>query len=117
MKRTALTISLLLFFVIKIFSQESKDELLISAVLSHNVDSVRLLLEQGANPNYENIYGVSPLLFAVEEGDTVIIQILLDNGANINIVQPYDPPAVSFAVINFKIRLYVIYWIMVLILI
>ncbi len=102
MRRTLLVLSFLLTGVTCVLAQESKNEQLISAILNHNIDSVQLLLQQGANPNYENIYGVSPLLFAVEAGDTAVIRLLLDHGADINIVPPYDPPAVSFAVINFK---------------
>ena len=82
--------------------QQDINQLLISAILSRNADSVQLMLSQGANPNYEDVYGITPLLFAVETGDTNIIKLLLDKGAKIDIVPPYDPPAVSFAVINYK---------------
>ena len=102
MRRISVLIILLIIFYSVEAQRPQKQELLINAILSHNVDSVKLLLTQGANPNYENIYGITPLLFAVEQGDTAIIKILLDSGAKINIVPPYDPPAISFAVINFK---------------
>ena len=102
MKRLWVIVSLMFLCGFVTNAQIDKNQLLISSILNGNIDSVKLLLKQGANPNYENIYGITPLLFAVEQGDTVLIKILLDKGADMNIVPPYDPPAVSFAVINFK---------------
>ncbi len=102
MKRLWVIVSLVFLCAVSTRAQIDKNQLLISSILSGNVDSVKLLLKQGANPNYEDIYGITPLLFAVERGDTVLIKLLLDKGADIDIVPPYDPPAVSFAVITFK---------------
>ncbi len=76
--------------------------MLVNAIMNNNKDSVALLLSQGANPNYENEYGVTPLMFAVENANYDIISLLLNKGADINKVPPYDPPVLSFAVMNYQ---------------
>lgn len=48
--------------------------------------TVKLLLDHGANPNYENIL-YSPLYYATKERRDDIITLLLNYGANLN---PYD---------------------------
>jgi len=101
MKKFALSFIFFLSFYLT-YTQEYKNELLISAIINGNYDSVRVLLKQGADVNYETIYGITPVLFAVEKGDTNIIKLLLENGANINVVPPYDLPAIDFVIVNFR---------------
>ncbi len=95
---------LILFFLpFVVYSQHrSINDLLINAIVNNNKDSVALLLRQGANPNYENEYGVTPLMFAVENANYDIISLLLNKGADIDKVPRYDPPVLSFAVMSYK---------------
>ena len=46
---------------------------------------VRELLRAGANPNMQNSYGFTALMFASEYGHTKIVKLLLEGGANPNI--------------------------------
>ncbi|VFQ64396.1 unnamed protein product [Cuscuta campestris] len=48
-------------------------------------DSVKLLLEQNANPNAESDDGVTPLLGAVAAGSLRCVELLVNAGANANI--------------------------------
>ncbi len=98
MKR--LTFSLLiLLFSIKLFAQDINSQLF-AAVLNQNFDSVKILIKKGADVNAINIYGITPLLYAVDLGNYQICNFLLEKGANPNYIPPYDPPALSMAIIN-----------------
>ena len=48
-----------------------------------NIDIIQLLLDNGADPNYEEPY--PPLIRAIERGDPKIVKLLLDNKANVNV--------------------------------
>ena len=52
------------------------------AVCNNQTESVRLLLEAGANPNIQNTNGNTPLIRAVAQGYTEITKLLLEHGAN-----------------------------------
>ncbi|KAF0188359.1 MAG: Ankyrin, partial [bacterium] len=54
---------------------------------NENFETVKLLLDKGANPNTENNNSTlpSPLMVAVNAEHTEIVKILLDKGANPNI--------------------------------
>ena len=52
------------------------------AVKNGDVDEVRKLLENGANPNVKNGYGDTPLHEAVLENSVEIVTLLMDNGAD-----------------------------------
>jgi ankyrin repeat protein len=52
-----------------------------SAVAAHDRESVRLLLEAGADPNVEQQGGFTPLMGARHQGDEQMAQLLLDHGA------------------------------------
>ncbi|RWS27636.1 Ankyrin repeat domain-containing protein 50-like protein [Leptotrombidium deliense] len=55
------------------------------AVLSSNVDIVRLVLNHGANVQYPpELQKPTPLDFAILRGNLEMIKLLLDNGANVN---------------------------------
>lgn len=52
------------------------------AVIHNQTESVRLLLEAGANPNIQNENGNTPLIRAAAQGYTEITKLLLEHGAN-----------------------------------
>ena len=58
---------------------------LTDAVMSEQPESVRLLLNFGADPNYDgdNMH-VWPILFAARYGNLEILKLLVEHGANIN---------------------------------
>ena len=56
--------------------------LLMQAVLYGDADSVRLLLEQGADPNIRNDAGATALMWAVDDLEKT--RLLLAHGANVN---------------------------------
>jgi ankyrin repeat protein len=54
-----------------------------------NLDTVRLLLDVGADPNFRGRDGWSALHWAAEESHFEVVQMLLDAGANVNAVSSY----------------------------
>jgi ankyrin repeat protein len=55
---------------------------LMQAVLYGDVDSVRLLLEQGADPNIRNDAGATALMWAVDDPEKT--RLLIEHGADVN---------------------------------
>ena len=45
---------------------------------------VKLLLEKGAQPDFKNSTGWTPLSWAIEGGDVGVIHLLLANGAKVD---------------------------------
>jgi ankyrin repeat protein len=61
------------------------------------IDTVKLLLSRGANPNIIDIYGYSPLMKAIENNKIEIAEILLSHGADPNITSKYGWSALLLA--------------------
>lgn len=58
---------------------------LIAAAGKNHLDVVRLLLERGANPNFRDPAGWTPLIHATYFGSSLeLISLLVEKGANIN---------------------------------
>ncbi|KAA6224894.1 MULTISPECIES: ankyrin repeat domain-containing protein [unclassified Campylobacter] len=49
-----------------------------------NYESVKFLIDEGANVNFTNVFGKSPLFYAIEFGQKDIVRLLIANGANVN---------------------------------
>ena len=67
-----------------------RDTALMYASKKGHTETVRLLLDHGANPNSQDKYGDTPLILAVAYGDmseesTDILRLLLDHGADVNV--------------------------------
>lgn len=55
---------------------------LIYATVKNNVESLEILLQNGANPNLRSLTGRSPLNYAIEEKFQGCIILLLEEGEN-----------------------------------
>ncbi|KAE8162197.1 ankyrin repeat-containing domain protein [Aspergillus tamarii] len=62
-------------------SMPQSDADLLSASYEGNGNEVKRLCQLGSSPNTEDIFGATPLLIAVREGNAEIARILLDYGA------------------------------------
>ena len=56
------------------------------AARNGRVDTVRALLERGADVSRAKVTGATPLIGAVAEDHTDVVKILLENGADVNLV-------------------------------
>ncbi|XP_076288512.1 transient receptor potential cation channel subfamily A member 1-like [Lasioglossum baleicum] len=54
-----------------------------SAVKQHKVAVAQLLINYGANVNFKNNLGDTPIVYAIENSDTEMAKLLLTNGADI----------------------------------
>lgn len=59
-----------------------------AATASSHLNTVKLLVERGADVNVQDEHGNTALQTAVTEGSSGIVEILLDYGANPNIAEP-----------------------------
>ncbi len=83
-----------------IYISGAKDYNLILATENSYPEEVIRLLNTGADINYSTWDGITPLMFAVQNQDTVVTQILVLNGADID-KKPYSGiPALINSVIN-----------------
>lgn len=73
----------------KTYNNEASQELICTAFdLNLNLDRIRFLLENNANPNVKNNYGYTPLHQAASKGTNefsqILVQLLLNKGADVN---------------------------------
>lgn len=74
---------------------------LIYQVYNNNLDSVLLLLKQGANPNANDTYeDINALMYATSLNNLKAVKILINAGANINYKPYYNTPAFIEAIID-----------------
>ena len=65
------------------YQDDTNETALYVASENGQIDIVKILLENGANPNLqENVHGETPLMVATKIGRIDIMKILLENGAN-----------------------------------
>ncbi|KAK2788602.1 hypothetical protein FQN53_003454 [Emmonsiellopsis sp. PD_33] len=73
---------------IELFANLSKKPFyspLLLAVEDGYATIANVLLERGANPDYQNEFGHSPLLVAVRRNNSALVNLLVNHGASINI--------------------------------
>jgi ankyrin repeat protein len=59
-----------------------------------------LLLEKGANVNFKDIWGATPLFWAAETRHEAMVKLLLDKGADLRITDVYGQTPLSVVVEN-----------------
>ena len=86
--------------LINIFSEHGETGLMLAAVDGH-LDTVKLLIREGADVNLCDSDGVSPLMFACENEEGVdTIKLLIENGADVNALQNDGCTALMIACSN-----------------
>ncbi len=106
MKNLKLLILIFIIFPVSLsFSQKKIDQELLLATSTNDSKKVYDLLRKGADVNTKTEYGITPLMYAVDNSNYQICIKLLEKGADINIVPDYSPPALIAATKNndFKI--------------
>lgn len=73
---------------------------LAAAAIKGNVPMVRLLLENGANPDLPDAMGMTPLLYASQFENKELIVLLLKHKANKKIANNEGKTAMDYAVFN-----------------
>jgi ankyrin repeat protein len=74
-----------------------KVNLLITAVNKKNIEAVKVLLQNGADVNWEDGFNTTALMYAASIGNIPIIKHLLDNGADIKHKDKQGNDAISTA--------------------
>ncbi len=70
--------------------EQGKQEALIEAAEHGDLESVRFLLEKGADPNGAVLGDGSPLIAAAGKGSQDIVELLLEKGARLDLAVPGD---------------------------
>lgn len=73
------------------------------AEVLHDVDIVRTLLQENADPNMKTTYGCTPLMWASSHTCLSTVAALLDAGARINDTDEYGWTALVWAIISNRI--------------
>ncbi len=93
------TLITFVFMSIISFSQDL-DKKLIDAVYKNDEKAVFDLIRRGADVNAETSFGVTPLMYAVQNGNYLICQKLISSGANVNSASDDAIDPIINAVIN-----------------
>ena len=78
---------------------------LIEVTRQGNVESVKLFLDIGANPNVMDEKQETPLFYAAHFGYTEIADLLIQNGANLNLKNRNNETALFFATSSEKLKM------------
>lgn len=73
------------------------DDLLIFSCRSGNLDLIYERINQGANVNYQNKDGLTPILVAIKSGHFSVIKVLIEKGANFSCKDHYGNNALDYA--------------------
>lgn len=65
-------------------AEDDPGEALRLAASKGDLETVRKLLEAGADPNAANKYGATPLINATNKGHFEVVKLLVENGADVN---------------------------------
>lgn len=69
------------------------------AVLSGDHETVRALLQSGADVNARDRYGQTALMLAAHRGHAAIVDVLIEHGADLDVTAKYSLSALMLAVI------------------
>lgn len=70
------------------------------AVLSGDRETVRALLQSGADVNARDRYGQTALMLAAHRGHAAIVEVLIEHGADLDVTAKYALSALMLAVIG-----------------
>jgi type IV protein arginine methyltransferase len=76
---------------------ESLDAQLLHASQLGDADKIKILIDQGADPSYQNDEGVSPLMMASSSGNSTAVNLLLEAGAPWNATDSENQSAAEYA--------------------
>lgn len=84
MKFKLIWCSLVLILVyMNIFAPITLGEKLIDAAMSGSVDQVKALLDDGADVDSKDDFGLTPLIYAASLGYTDLVKLLIERGADV----------------------------------
>lgn len=75
------------------------------ACLGGHLEAARWLLDHGANPNYQDPHGDSPLMDSVFVGNLDLVNLLIERGAQVDLPFENGGTALSLACLNGKLEI------------
>ena len=81
-------------------TRETRSTALMWAVAGSHPDSVRALLDAGANPRASTAAGFTPLLFAARNGDIAMARLLIAAGVDVNHTGADGTHALPYAIVR-----------------
>ncbi|MEM4331760.1 MAG: ankyrin repeat domain-containing protein [Candidatus Micrarchaeia archaeon] len=80
-------------------------ERLMDAVASNNLKKVKNLIKKGADPNFRDERGFTPLFYAVIKGNYDIAEFLISQNADVNVKAKYEGDLMMYAVFTGNVNL------------
>jgi ankyrin repeat protein len=80
-----------------VLRQLHEGKALIKASAKGDVETAQALLAGGANPNFKNANGQTPLMFAAAVGHSSVVKILLNSDADPNVQDEMGRTALMYA--------------------
>ncbi len=77
-----------------------KDLRLLRAVFEDRSSQVEVLIQEGADPDIADYYGISALMYSIQNENDTIMNILLRNGANVDTTDYQGMNALMYALIS-----------------
>ncbi|MFP4287815.1 MAG: ankyrin repeat domain-containing protein [Bacteroidota bacterium] len=77
-----------------------KDLRLLSAVFEDKTNQVEVLIQEGANPDIADYYGISALMYSIQNENDSIMNLLIDNGANADTTDYQGMNALMYALLS-----------------
>ncbi|MFW6248411.1 MAG: ankyrin repeat domain-containing protein [Bacteroidota bacterium] len=82
-----------------------KDLRLLRAVFEDKTRQAEILIQEGANPDIADYYGISALMYSIQNENDKIMNLLIENGANVDSTDYQGMNALMYALLSDNVTL------------